>query len=489
LRRAVFTLAAAGLTGALAAGLQAHPPAPQPGAPGASDDLAGLVRRYGLQPVTPPSPATNFTLPSPGGARVSLSDYQGNWVLLTFWATWCGPCRSEMPSLEILHRQRSGAGLTVLGVSVDSELAGVEPFVEQLGLTFPNLWDEAGRVGAAYRASSIPLSYLVDPVGRLVAVSRGARDWSRLTPLIDGLLELEPPGGGAQPTYRTAGPVELPQVLEPPTAEIALSEDSPEVGAPFSLEVRLRWAGTFEEYLPLPPQVELPEGVEQEGVTASTSSRDGSNLVTYRVTLRAREPGRFALDPVELRYTPRGESAPVASRLAGPTVEVVPATVLGMTPGSLALGGGAVALAALVGTGLVFRRRRAQTAAGPREESRWSELRRRLDEARGLRLRGDGRGAWLALAALEDELEKLEKLEEEAPSGGGADPARAARLEEMRYGGSPPPVEELHHLERRVERRLGALAPDPERAGREALRLSEPSRPERGLDPRPEEAR
>ncbi|MEE8277339.1 MAG: TlpA disulfide reductase family protein, partial [Thermoanaerobaculia bacterium] len=192
-------------------------------------DMGELLAGVGLRLVTPPSPATDFDLPRLDGGRGSLSDYRGNWVVLTFWATWCGPCRMEMPSLERLHRERADQGLSVLGVSIDEDQAPIGPFVQQLGLTFPMFWDERREVGAAYRASSIPLSYLIDPTGRIVALSRGARDWSDLGGMLEAALAVVPPDPGAQAVY-ASGPVELPSTLNPPTAELALSDPEPQVG-------------------------------------------------------------------------------------------------------------------------------------------------------------------------------------------------------------------------------------------------------------------
>ncbi len=426
-------------------------------------NVGEIVSRYGLRPVTPPSPAAQFTLPSLTGGQASLSDYQGSWVLLTFWATWCGPCRTEMPSMEQLHRQRSDSGLTVLGVSIDANRAPVDPFVKNMGLTFPMLWDSQGKVAAAYRAHSIPLSYLIDPRGLIVGVSRGARNWTALMPMIDAMLASQPVDGALppDPTYaQNDGPVELPAILDPPTAEVSLSELRPKAGSEFFLEVRLRWAGHFEEYLPHPPQVFLPEGVTQGIMRATTSSRDGRNLVIYHVPLRAEHPGKYALDPVELRYTPRFESVPVASRLPGPTVEVCSATFAGIGLLPLLLGAGSLGGAGFLALIWMRRRRKAPapTGAGPRYEA----LKGRFEKARALRLQGDGAAFATALALLELEL-------------GTEDEHRAAALqriiEQARYGGQEPPAEELNQMLRRVERRLADLKPDPEKAGRQALRL------------------
>jgi peroxiredoxin len=429
--------------------------------PGVSSaDLAGLMSAHGLRPVSPPAPASDFALPLIGGGVGSLSDFQGEWVVLTFWATWCGPCRMEMPSLERLHRERAELGLAVVGVSVDADLGPVERFVEELDLTFPNFWDEDGAAGRSYRASSIPLSYLIDPAGRIVGASRGARDWIDLLPMIDEVLDLAPAIAATRSAYATT-PIELPAVLEPPTADLTLSDRSPRVGRPFHLDIRLRWAGHLDEYLPEPPKVHLPEGVIIERVTASTSSLEGQNVVTYRAELRADEPGRYALDPVELRYTPRLESSPVESRLEGPTVEVRPWRIAGLRPTTLLLASGAAALAATALL-VVLARVRARVAGRKPEGADYEGWRARFDEARALRVRGDSVGFVLALAEIEQDL-----AEDDETSAA----ARRQMVEEARYGGRVPPAEELDRFQRRVELHLEKLRPDPDGELRASLRL------------------
>lgn len=429
-------------------------------------ELAGLLRQSGIRPVDPPVAAADFRLPDLSGGEAALSDAGGRWVVLTFFATWCGPCRSEMPSLERLHRDRESDGLTVLGVSTDAGREPLAPFVKELGLTFPILWDRQGEAARLYQATSIPLSYLIDPAGRIVGISRGARDWSALTATLDRALALLPPDPEAAPVYAATGggQVEIPERLVPPTAEVSLAEAELRAGRPFHLDIEVQWSGDFDEYLLHPPQVHLPEGVEEAGMSAVTSSQAGRNRITYRVELAAAEPGRFALDPVELLYTPRGESEPVASRIAGPTVTVRPWTLAGMTAGGLALAASGLltgALAALL-LGRTVRHRRRGPDSDP-ATARHAFLSETLSSARRLRLEGGDPGA--CLRALAEVLEQLGATEGEA----GEEITRA--LERTRYGGEAPPPELLDRLQRQAERLLEEIRPRPEEDARKALRL------------------
>lgn len=421
-------------------------------------NVGDLLRQSSIVPVEPPFGAADFTLPLLAGGSGSLSDFQGRWVLLTFWASWCGPCRMEMPTLEKLHQQREKAGIAVVGVSLDStrELAG--NFARELQLSFPQFWDEKGSVGADYRASAIPLTYVIDPAGQVVGTSRGARDWSALEPMLDSLLATAATNSSSA-GYSPPGPLELPEVLDPPTAEVVLVESSHRVKREFHLDIRMRWVGTLEEYQPQPPKVRLPEGISIENIVASTDSRESGNVVSYRVTLKADRAGSFALDPVELRYIPRSTGSPMISLVDGPTVEVQESGVKALKPGSVALAGGV--LIVLIAAALVYLRRRSTTVASPDWElERYEALRARFDESRALRL--EGRGGELALRLAELELELAGDDEDECLRLKGL-------IESLRFGGQVPPSSELDRTQRSVERQIEDLRPDPDLVVRSRL--------------------
>jgi peroxiredoxin len=109
--------------------------------------------------------APDFTLESLDGGKVSLSQFSGQVVLVNFWATWCPPCRAEIPDLETAYQSHWQDGLVVLGVDVSESREAVEPFVKELEMTYPVLLDEAGHVFKAYRVSGLPMSVIVDREG------------------------------------------------------------------------------------------------------------------------------------------------------------------------------------------------------------------------------------------------------------------------------------------------------------------------------------
>lgn len=425
-------------------------------------EISDLVRGHDLLPVSPPRPAADFSLPRFDGGTQSLSDFSGDWVILTFWASWCGPCRAEMPSLESLHQSHAAKGVVVLGVSVDQDETAARGFLQEYRLSFPQVWDRQGGVGNLYQASAIPMSVLVDPDGQVVALSRGARDWSELAGLMDSLIEIVPPRPGAQAVYADA--LELPGVGDPPAAELRLSDSSPTVGEEFFLEVHLRWAGHFDEYMPQPPRVHLPASVIQKGVTASTSSRDGAQVVVYRITLQGEETGSYALDPVELRYQPRYAAEVASTEVVGPTVHVEARTVAGLRPRTFAWVAGGVAATALGGL-VAGRKWKSLRERDPEDDGGGFEsMLSRYREARGRRMQGDGVGSCLLMVDLLEDLRQ--------PSERGA--AEMVSLREgLRFGGYEPPASELDRLQREVSRRLEAMRPNPDIAAREALRLQD----------------
>ncbi|MCF8721575.1 peroxiredoxin family protein [Nitrospina gracilis] len=141
---------------------------------------AGLLFAATAVADTETTPAPPFTLKSLDGGKRSLQDYRGRYLLLNFWATWCGPCKIEMPSLEALHRRFEAANLTVLGVSNDpfGERV-VEPFMKAYDLTFPVLLDPNQEISKRYGVHSLPTTFLIDPEGRILGVLAGAEDWSK----------------------------------------------------------------------------------------------------------------------------------------------------------------------------------------------------------------------------------------------------------------------------------------------------------------------
>jgi len=128
--------------------------------------------------VKPGEAAPNFQLRDIEGRMVALSDLRGKVVLLNFWATWCGPCRVEMPAMEQLYRTYPRKDFEILAVSTDPQgVAVTRPFQQENHLSFPILHDAEYRVGLTYGARSLPMTFMVDRQGVVRQQIFGARDW------------------------------------------------------------------------------------------------------------------------------------------------------------------------------------------------------------------------------------------------------------------------------------------------------------------------
>ncbi|HKK66494.1 MAG TPA: TlpA disulfide reductase family protein [Clostridia bacterium] len=127
------------------------------------------------------TPAPDFTIETLQGDRVSLSDYRGEVVLLNLWATWCPPCREEMPSMQSIYDQLKDRGFTILAVAAPNPpretFEKIENYVSENEYTFPVLIDSEYKVYGTYGTGSIPTSWVVDTEGNLVSRLVGATDW------------------------------------------------------------------------------------------------------------------------------------------------------------------------------------------------------------------------------------------------------------------------------------------------------------------------
>ncbi len=122
--------------------------------------------------------APDFVLTTLDGREVRLSDYRGHVVFLNFWATWCGPCKVEMPAIERLYREYRRQGFTILAVSTDLEGPAVtRPYRDALGLTFTIAHDPEAVVMRLYGVRTLPVTFLVDREGVITHQIFGARDW------------------------------------------------------------------------------------------------------------------------------------------------------------------------------------------------------------------------------------------------------------------------------------------------------------------------
>lgn len=118
-------------------------------------------------------PAPNFTLKSLGGKNMKLSEMAGNVVLINFWASWCGPCREEMPLLNALHKKYQPLGFTVPGVNVEEQADNARGFLNDFPVDFPVLLDSKNRVSKLYKVIAMPTTVVVDRDGNMRFLHKG----------------------------------------------------------------------------------------------------------------------------------------------------------------------------------------------------------------------------------------------------------------------------------------------------------------------------
>ncbi len=120
-------------------------------------------------------PAPDFTLPARGGTNLSLSQYKGQVVMINFWATWCGPCRQEMPLLDAMYKKYKAMGFTLIGVNVEPDSKGAEKFLQGVAVTFPVAFDAESRVSKLYNVQGMPSTVIVDRKGNARVLHKGYR--------------------------------------------------------------------------------------------------------------------------------------------------------------------------------------------------------------------------------------------------------------------------------------------------------------------------
>jgi peroxiredoxin len=121
--------------------------------------------------------APQFDLKTPDGSRVRLSDFRGKPLIVNFWATWCPPCRAEMPSFQRAWEQLEAEGIGVIAINVGEDAETIGQFTDESPVTFPLPMDEKSQTIQAWPVSGVPTTFVVDAKGRLAYVATGEREW------------------------------------------------------------------------------------------------------------------------------------------------------------------------------------------------------------------------------------------------------------------------------------------------------------------------
>lgn len=118
-------------------------------------------------------PASDFTLKSRDGDNRRLSEERGNIVIVNFWASWCGPCREELPAFEEMYQEYADLGVTILGVNVDDDSSKADVLLNDIDITFPVLYDPNGEVSELYDVSAMPTTVMIDRDGNTRLIHKG----------------------------------------------------------------------------------------------------------------------------------------------------------------------------------------------------------------------------------------------------------------------------------------------------------------------------
>ncbi len=138
-------------------------------------------KELGLSLPKEPRLAPEFRLPDLSGKQVSLADQRGKIVFLNFWATWCPPCRAEMPAMERLFQRMQNRDFVMLAIDFQESQQQAQKFMDEFQFTFPVLLDTDGTVGTTYGVMGLPTTYILDREGRIVASVVGPREWDSET--------------------------------------------------------------------------------------------------------------------------------------------------------------------------------------------------------------------------------------------------------------------------------------------------------------------
>jgi peroxiredoxin len=139
--------------------------------------IAGLAALFIALPVLANvdtnSVAPDFTLNAQGGKSVELTQFKGQVVMLNFWASWCGPCRQEMPLLDSIYKKYSKLGFTMIGVNVEPDSKAANDWLKQTPVSFPILYDTDSKVSKLYGVSGMPSTVIVDRKGTVRMIHHG----------------------------------------------------------------------------------------------------------------------------------------------------------------------------------------------------------------------------------------------------------------------------------------------------------------------------
>ena len=152
-------------------------------------EMREILSDMGIQTFRSSIEAVDFSLPRLDGGTLSLSDMNGEFVFLNFWATWCPPCREEMPSMEVLYNELTDMPFRMVAVNVREDADTVQSFIDEFGYSYPILLDRDGTLSTNYGVRGIPTSFFIAPDGTVLGMLVGTRYWDESN-IVDGIRRI-----------------------------------------------------------------------------------------------------------------------------------------------------------------------------------------------------------------------------------------------------------------------------------------------------------
>lgn len=397
-----------------------------------------LIQKLGFSPFKS-GMAKEFSLLNLDGKLKSLSSYRGKWVVLNFWATWCGPCVEKMPMMESVHQELKDKNFVMLGISIDSGTTyPIKKFAKKYGITFEILHDRNSLAARRYGATAVPITFLITPMQRLIGVYHGGKNWESDS-AISTFKELVSLKGVSQSDYDNQKNVDKVAVaqekLTPPDLAVVLTNEIFKGGRDH-LQVHVYWKGDPRKYVVKVPKIELPKEIEQGVVASSSMASTGTATLTYHYQLTFNEVGTYRLGPITMAFTSKFGGEPQFSRHPGIDIEVKKIPIAGVAIKIFVI---ILVLGAIVFIVLRMNRKSPQKIE---ESSKELDLENRLKEIKKMRM--DGK--------LREYTTLLLKLNKEILQARGEDSTSLdQQIEKIQYGGDQLPSEKLNYYEKQIE--------------------------------------
>ncbi|GEM_PF-1353976 len=247
--------------------------------------------------------ASDVTLQDMSGNERLLSTYKGRWILLSFWASWCGPCMSEMGSLEALSKSVKAAGIDVVGVSVDNSLQEAKKVARGQNLSFDIYFDHTGKARNSYFSTSIPVTYLINPEMKIIGVAKGARKWENFGDDLVAISKIKNLDMNKLVSeQKSFNPTEN---LVPPKIKLIVPTGKIETNKEYEVVIKLSWEGSAIKYAIKAPEVKLSTSVVAGEMFSKSSSDGESSTLLYVLPVKFLESKETEIGPVELSYSSR----------------------------------------------------------------------------------------------------------------------------------------------------------------------------------------